>query len=659
MYALQTRTVQYPQRTDWHEDPLLVRFWDRGATLFRRLILMNEARQKAFVRAVSKCEMELQGATSEVLQQALCDVRLHLRREGLQQRHLAQAFALVRVASQQTLGLRHHDVQIRGGHALVQGFLIEMNTGEGKTLTATLAAAVAALSGRQVQVVTVNDYLAQRDATEMQPLYEWLGLRIAWVLEQAGPAERRQAYQADIVYCTGKTLTFDYLKDRIALDDRVSPLKMLLDAYTGRWQQQVLLPGLQFAIVDEVDSILIDEARTPLIISSSGGSAEEDAFYVSAIEFAQQLRQAEHFQFSENRQLIDLTLAGRHLLEQLTAEAEGLWCNRFRREEAILQALSALHRFQRDIHYIVRDDKVLIVDEHTGRIMPDRSWEKGMQQLIEVKESVSLTPPRVTLAKISFQLFFRRFLQLSGMSGTCREIAGEISRVYNLRMIRIPPHKPSQRVQHANQLFADVEQKWLAVEACIIECQQRGQPVLVGTRSILAADTLSSRLQSRGVEHQLLHARQDETEAEIVAQAGQRGRVTIATNMAGRGTDIKLQAGVAELGGLHVLITELHDNQRIDRQLIGRCARQGEPGSWQEILSLEDELVANWLPVLNRLLSLLLRSAPENRAIQWMARRYYRSAQWMLERLHRRIRAKLLKAEFNLRRSLSFTGKME
>lgn len=659
MYALQTRSVQYPQRTDWHEDPWLVRVWDRCASLLQRWIHMRESRQMAFVRAVALQEARLQGLAPDIIQQALSDVRLRLRREGLQQAHLAQAFALVRVASQLTLGLRHHDVQIRGGYALVQGFLIEMNTGEGKTLTATLAAAVAALSGRQVQVVTVNDYLAQRDATEMQPLYQWLGLRTAWVLEDASPAERRQAYQADIVYCTGKTLTFDYLKDRIALEDRVSPLKMLLDMYTGRWQQQVLLPGLQFAIVDEVDSILIDEARTPLIISSQGGSAEEDVFYSQSISYARQLQQPIHFQFGENRQQIDLTLAGRQLLDQLAENAEGLWCNRFRREEAVLQALSALHRFQRDIHYIVRDDKVLIVDEHTGRVMPDRSWEKGMQQLIEVKEGVTLTPPRVTLAKISFQLFFRRFLLLSGMSGTCKEIAGEISRVYNLRMVRIPPHRPSRRLQYPGKIYADAEQKWQAIETCILACQQRGQPVLVGTRSILTADILSKRLLQQGIEHQLLHARQDGVEAEIIAQAGQRGRVTIATNMAGRGTDIKLESGVAELGGLHVLITELHDNQRIDRQLIGRCARQGEPGSWQEILSLEDELVVDWLSALNHLLRVLLRILPDNTWIQFLARRYYRSAQWRLERLHRRIRAKLLKAEFNLRRSLSFTGKME
>ncbi len=655
-----TRADRYPQRTDWDEQPLLVRTWERMAIAVHRYLTVSVLRQRRFVARVNQLDPRYAALDEAGFRAELAATRLALRRDGLREAALARAFALVRLASQRVLGLRHHDVQLRGGYILVHGFIAEMDTGEGKTLTATLAAAVAALAGRRVQVVTVNDYLAERDATEMAPLYAALGLETGIVLETHEPAQRRDAYARDITYCTGKTLAFDYLRDRLTLEARIRPLQMMLDYFTGRWQSQILLPGLQFTLVDEADSVLIDEARTPLVISSQSGDNGQEAFYRQALALARPLQEGQAFLFDdEGQRSIDLTRFGRERLASEGEQLGGVWKGEFRREEAVLQALHALHLFQRDVHYIVRDEKVMIVDEHTGRVMPDRSWEKGMQQLIELKEGLPLTPPRVTLARISFQLFFRRFLALSGMSGTMREIAGEIATIYKRRVVRVPPHRPSRRRRLPGRLFADGESRWQAVVEIVAEHHWRGQPVLVGVRAIEAADQLSQRLATAAIPHQVLHARQDGEEAAIIAEAGQRGAVTIATNMAGRGTDIKLAPGVAELGGLHVLLTELHDNRRIDRQLVGRCARQGEPGSWQELLSLDDALVRNFQPPIHDMLRALLRHAPQSLAAQWLARRWYRLAQWRLERLHRRIRARLLRSEFQLRRSLSFTGKVE
>ena len=660
MFALLTRADRYPQRTDWDEQPLLVRAWDRMAMAMHRYLTVSVARQRRFVARVNQLEPQLSGLDEAGFRAELAATRLALRRDGLREAALVRAFALVRLASQRVLGLRHHDVQLRGGYILVHGFIAEMDTGEGKTLTATLAAAVAALAGRRVQVVTVNDYLAERDTREMALLYTALGLTTGVVLEAHDLAQRRAAYGCDISYCTGKTLAFDYLRDRLAVDARIRPLQMMLDHFTGRWQENVLLPGLQFTIVDEADSVLIDEARTPLIISSQGGDNGQESFYRQALALASPLREGKDFLFDdEGQRSIDLTRAGRACLAREGEALGGVWKGQFRREEAVLQALGALHLFRRDVHYIVREEKVMIVDEHTGRVMPDRSWEKGMQQLIELKEELALTPPRVTLARISFQLFFRRFIALGGMSGTLHEIAGEIATIYKRRVVRVPPHRPSRRRCQPGRLFADAEARWAAVLGAIAGCHQRGQPVLVGVRAIEAADLLAERLTQAGIPHQVLHARQDGEEAAIIAGAGQRGAVTIATNMAGRGTDIKLAPGVAELGGLHVILTELHDNRRIDRQLVGRCARQGEPGSWQELLSLDDALVRDVRTPIRDMLRGLLCQAPQSRIAQWLARRWYRLAQWRLERLHRRIRARLLKSEFQLRRSLSFTGKME
>ncbi|MET4000737.1 preprotein translocase subunit SecA [Marinobacterium sp. MBR-109] len=659
MFSLLTSAERYPQKLDWSELPLLERTWNWLELHWTRYIRLSRRRQLRFAKQVEHIEERFRQLEDAQLKEHLQVIRLGLRCEGIKDEQLAPAFALIRVISSRLSGMRHHDVQIRGGYVLVHGCITEMDTGEGKTLTATLAAIVMALAGRQVQVVTVNDYLAGRDADEMSPLYEWFGLTVETVAEDAPREVRERAYRHPVVYCTGKTLVFDYLKDRLVLGQQLSQMGIRLkDFIRNRPGGELLLPGLQFAIVDEIDSVLIDEARTPLIISASDTSARHEEYYGHALELAEALEHEKDFMI-DGRKLIELTRKGRERLAELTQEFSPLWHNQFRREESVIQALTALHNFVRDEHYIVRDDKVMIVDEHTGRVMPDRSWEKGLHQLIELKEGVPVTPPRITLAKISFQLFFRRYMGLAGMTGTGREVASEMGHVYNLLSVRIPPHRESQRVNLGSRVFPSAELKWQALVETIVEKRANGQPVLVGTRTISAADELAGRLSQQGIEHQLLHANQDVEEALVVADAGRQGRVTIATNMAGRGTDIKLSPDVAGIGGLHVILTELHDSARVDRQLVGRCARQGQPGSWEEILSLEDELLQVLPAGIMHGLKRSLHHAPASRMAQWVARKAYQMAQKKVERYHKRIRRSLLKAEFHTRRSLSFTGKSE
>lgn len=659
MSELSFKATPYPQRTEWDERSLLDRIWDRTETLSRRLVEGSALRQRAFVRKVLRAQGQLAAMAPHAQMCALNDLRLAMRRDGMRDDLLVKAFAFVRLRAESLLGVSHYPVQIRGGYLIARGYLVEMDTGEGKTLTATLAAAAAALAGYRVQIVTVNDYLVLRDCEQMRPLFASLGLSCGAVLEEDDALARRHGYEHDIAYCTGKTLTFDYLKDRIAIRDRIDPLKMLFDRFTGRWQQKVLLPGLQFVIVDEADSILIDEARTPLIISATGDGAAEEAFHRVAMALAQVLESGDDFVRDEQARAYDLTERGRVQLDKAAEFHGALWRNRYRREEAVLLALTALYDFDRDVHYIVRDRKIMIVDEHTGRVMPDRAWERGLHQLIEIKEGLPVTPPRLTLAKISFQLFFRRFLKIGGMSGTLSEVSRELGSVYKVAVVRVPTHRKSRRRKLTGKVFVSSDARWEAVVACVVKLQLCGQPVLIGVHSIRAAEELSERLLACGVAHQALHAKQDVSEAEIVAEAGRPGRVTIATNMAGRGTDIKLGDGVADLGGLHVILTELHESKRIDRQLIGRCARQGQPGSWQYMLSLEDQLLTGFAVHTTQALSSLLALFPHSRPVTALAYWHHRRAQLRFERRFKRLRYRLLDAEFRLRRSLSFSGKVE
>lgn len=587
------------------------------------------------------------------------ELRLLAQSSGVNEVYLVAVFAVVREIAHRQLGMRHFDVQLIGGWAMMQGLVAEMETGQGKTLTATLAGSAAALAGFPTHVITVNEYLASRDANWMRPVYEALGLSVGVVRESMAPGEKQAAYACDVTYCTNKQIAFDYLRDRIEVGMHMSERQLQLESLyndqpTG---DALLLKGLYFAIVDEADSILIDEAVTPLIISTAINNDSKRVAYQRAIAYAEQLTDDE-FEIHEEFNAIEFTRAGRHKLEALGKEAGGIWRSPVLREELISQALRALHLFKRDRQYLVADNKVQIVDEFTGRLMPDRSWEGGLHQMIELKEGCEMTGDKETLARISYQRFFRRYLNLAGMTGTGSEVRTEIRKVYGLDVFRIPPAQTIQRVITSDYVSLSAEEKWQAIVARIRQLHDSGRPILIGTRSVEASEHLSGLLDAHKITHSLLNARQDEHEAEIIAKAGKKGMVTVATNMAGRGTDIKLDDEIRSLGGLHVIMTERHDSRRIDRQLFGRCARQGDPGSVETFVSLEDDLVQINTPVFLRSLIVSLCRF-DNFSTKFLARVLFFLAQRSVERRHYVARCNVLKTDDQYGDMLAFSGRME
>lgn len=639
----------YPEREEIRENVL-----DRILSASEYIIwrgLASRKRLSRIIAAVQACEKEANGLTLEEINARANALRPRLRREGFTEELAGEAFSLVRAAATETLGMRHFDVQLIGGWALLNGMVAEMATGEGKTLTATLAAATAALGGRAVHVITVNDYLAGRDAEWMRPVYSALGLTVGCVVHGVEPDQRRAAYAQDVTYCSNKEIAFDYLRDRLLLGERLRPIASKIDIVGGSdLTRKLLLRGLQFAIVDEADSVLIDEARTPLILSAQVRQTQEEQMYRQAIELAGKLRSGD---FTIKDSEIELTETGAQQLERLAKSLSGVWRGPRRCEQLVCKGLTALHRFERDKHYLVRDGKVAIIDEFTGRLMPDRSWEQGLHQLIEIKEGCEVTGRRETLARISYQRFFRRYVHLSGMTGTASEVADELWAVYRTRVAKVPTNCPVRRNRYPDLLFGSAEAKWKAVVAAIERLHLSGRPVLIGTRTVAASEHLAALFDAAGLPYRLLNARQDKDEAEIIARAGEPGRITVATNMAGRGTDIKLMAGVAERGGLHVISTELNDSARIDRQLFGRGARQGDRGSCQAILAVEDDLVKTYLPWACAWLS------GREQIPSWAGRVLFALAQHRAERIHSRARRELFALDDQLGDMLAFAGRGE
>jgi preprotein translocase subunit SecA len=618
-------------------------------------------RLEAFAHAVRRQGAELADATDATLAVQVDDLRGSLRREGLTEPLVIRSFAVVREVAHRTLGTPHYDVQLMGGWVMTRGMLAEMNTGEGKTLTATLPACAAALAGIPVHVISVNDYLVQRDAEAMGPIYRALGLTVGTILErQKDAAARRAAYQCDVTYATNKQVAFDYLRDGLARRNQRGRLQPGIERLRRDQQPQdrLLLRGLCFAIVDEADSVLIDEARTPLILSGPGGSAEQRKLYRRAVRFASELEEGTDFRLRRRESRVELTERGRERLGELARPYQGLWTGPRRRAEWIERALSALHLFERDRHYLVRDGKVEIIDQPTGRVAPDRSWERGLHQLIEIKEGCALTPENETLARISYQQFFRRYLRLAGMTGTAREVTRELWAVYRLNTVVIPTRKPLRRRARGTRVFTTQASKWKAVVERVEGLHRCSRPVLVGTCSVAASEHLSRLLAEQGLPHQVLNAHQDADEARIVAEAGQPGRVTVATNMAGRGTDIRLGPGVAESGGLHVIATQRNEARRIDRQLFGRCGRQGDPGSFEAILSLEDDPVRVYFaPPVQRLLARFGRPPlPLKARLGDFLTSLPQRAE---EARHARTRRNLIQVEEYLEDLLAFAGPME
>jgi preprotein translocase subunit SecA len=485
---------------------------------------------------------------------------------------LPEAFATVREASMRTLNMRHFDVQLIGGIVLHQGKIAEMKTGEGKTLAATLPAYLNSLTGNGVHVITVNDYLARRDTEWMGTIYKFLGLSVGTILHGLDDRERQAAYSSDITYGTNNEFGFDYLRDNMKFDRR-----------------SLVQGQLNFAIVDEVDSILIDEARTPLIIS---GPAEKSTdLYYQINNLIPRLSKEADYTIDEKARSAILTEDGVAKAEKLL-QVDNLFDPKYiELLHHINQALKAHTLFKRDVDYIVKSGEVIIVDEFTGRLMPGRRYSEGLHQALEAKEGVKIENENQTLATVTFQNYFRMYNKLAGMTGTADTEATEFKKIYDLEVVVIPTNKPMVRKDFPDAIYKTRREKFNAVLDEIVELYKSGQPVLVGTISIDVSESLSKKLKKRGIKHEVLNAKNHEKEAEIIAQAGQMGAVTISTNMAGRGTDIVLGEGVTDLGGLHILGTERHESRRIDNQLRGRSGRQGDPGSSRFYLALEDDLL--------------------------------------------------------------------
>lgn len=610
-------------------------------------------RLRKFVADVNAREAQLKLLGDRELAARLKTACLQMRYKGFQDSILAEAFAVIREASQRTIGLRHHDEQLIGGWAMLQGRIAEMETGEGKTLVATLAACTAAASGATVHVITVNDYLAGRDAEINRALYEFFGLSVGVIVQDVLLEKRYEQYARDIVYVSNKEIVFDYLKDRIALGNTLSSHQTLRSVYRGNQKARVLLNGLHVAIVDEADSILIDEARTPLIISDTSPDETGGEMYHRSLELAKMLVKDEHFGITEHRE-VWLTNAGENHLRELTRDAEGVWTSTLWRNELVQKALTALWCYQRDQHYIVQDNKVQIVDEFSGRVMPDRSWENGLHQMVEAKEQCEVTGQRKTLSKMTYQRFLGRYLLLCGMTGTASEVRLELKRVYDLEVFRIPTRLRVVRRRLRDSCWRTADERWRAVTQRAAELSRQGHAVLIGTRSVEASESLSELLGESGLDHATLNARNDAAEAEIIARAGQRGNITIATNMAGRGTDIKPDEAVLSRGGLYVILTEFHESGRIDRQLFGRTARQGQPGMVEAMVSLEDSLFIRFAPLLTA--TMKLACSRDGRLAYGMLAPLVKYSQFLAEKHNARIRIATLKQDRKLHSLLAFSG---
>lgn len=586
-------------------------------------------------------------------------LRAIFRRRGRESTQLeGSALALCVEAARRKIGLSAHTEQIMGALAIRKGLLAEMATGEGKTLTIALAAVAPGWSGRPVHVITANDYLAGRDAKSFKSYYQLCGIEVGHVSGEMPPADRRERYEAEVVYTTAKELVADFLRDRLQLGTLVEPGRRLIRTMLqpGRaLSQRIVMRGLHTAIVDEADHAMIDEAVTPLIISRQVPNAPLVEASRTAYEIAAQFVPGDHYRIDRRYKEVELTKAAKEKIAAAVSGLPGIWQGQARGNDLVRQALQAREFFHRDEQYVISDGKLIIVDESTGRLMPQRTWSEGLHQAIEAKEGLEISSPAETLSRLSFQRFFRLFYHLSGLTGTATEAAKEFWHIYQLPVVSIPHHRPCIRREPLDRIFATADAKWSAVTEEIVTRHARGQPVLVGTRSVEASEHLAGLLRARGLNFSVLNATRHAEEGAIVARAGHRGKITIATNMAGRGTDIRLGAGVADLGGLHVLATERHESRRIDRQLAGRSARQGDPGSAQSFVSLEDDLVRRHLPgaIRQRVRGLLAAGLPGANKLGAAAVRF---AQKSSQRLAFQQRRSVLRNDSKLDESLGFTA---
>ncbi|MCH2115264.1 MAG: preprotein translocase subunit SecA [Pirellulales bacterium] len=604
------------------------------------------ARCARYVPRVAALEAEMQRLSDYDLRKMSLGLRYRSRSGEPLDKLLVEAFALVRESARRTLNMRHFDVQILGGAAMHHRSIVEMQTGEGKTLTATLPLYLGALEGKGVHLATVNDYLARRDAEWMKPIFSALGMSVGIIQGQQPQPERRTAYMADVTYGTANEMGFDFLRDRLlnrTLSEGNKDLFGQMLGVSGKdGNDQPVQRRLHFMLVDEADSILIDEARTPLIISALPGEDEEIA--AEAFNWAAKVRdefeENEDYDYDHENRTIELTLEGRQRVRRLAKPSAMDRLPLSTIYEYVERAIKVAREMFLDRHYVVRDEEIVIVDEFTGRLAEGRKWRAGIHQAIEAQESVEITFATNQAARITIQDLFLRYERLAGMTGTASTSRGELKKIYEVHVLSIPTNKPPIRRQLPTLVFGTAEQKWAAVVEDAVEQHALERPVLIGTRSIDKSEHLAALLAQRGMEPVVLNARHVAQEAEIVERAGQRGKVTVATNMAGRGTDIKLGEDIHQLGGLHVICTELHEAQRVDRQLIGRCGRQGDPGTYRQFLALDDEiLLLGYGP--NKAARLEQRGLRAPGQIRGMER-LFRKAQRRVEQRHFRDRKILL-----------------
>jgi len=559
--------------------------------------------------AVVALEPQWTDLTDAQLDEKVLSLREAFARRTHDRQQIRQGLAAVREVAHREIGEKPYPVQIRGALGLFHGQIVEMVTGEGKTLTASLAAVLLAWLRRPVHVVTVNDYLAQRDADSRQPIYRRCGVFAAPVLGETPDHQRSQAYRLPILYSTQKELVADWLRDQLRLGRIIDPVsaRWLKDSVTTSEQPlapEVMVPGLHVALVDEVDAVLIDEAVTPLIIAQPRGEDAQVLLYQRARDLTSGLESGRDFTIEPAKRRVRLTPSGKAAVTaSIRPDEHGVWRAIRRREELVEQALVASHCYHHGQQYQIVEDRIVIVDEYSGRFMEDRQWQHGLHQAVEAKHDLPVTADRETLASMSFQRFFRLYSHLCGMTGTAADAKPEMEQTYGLPVRIIPTNRPLKRDRLDDMIFVKANDKWQAIVEEIRQMHTLGRPVLVGTRSIDASEYLSRLLNDQQLPHQVLNAVHHKAEAQIIAQAGQSGAITVATNMAGRGTDIKLGPGISDLGGLHVLMTERYTSSRIDRQLIGRAGRQGDPGSARAIISLEDDLVQKYAPGLARFIT--------------------------------------------------------
>jgi preprotein translocase subunit SecA len=568
---------------------------------------------------------------------------------------IVDAFALVREAAHRSIGMRHYPVQLLGGIAMHFGSIAVMQTGEGKTLTATLPMYLAALTGRGAQLATANDYLAERDAELMRPVYDALGLTVGVVKTDSTRPDRQLAYAADVTYSTAKEIGFDFLRDRLFHRRMEQGHSGLIAGMLGDTTNDGSLKPVQrepyFILVDEADSILIDEARTPLIVSSAPDEIAQAkaTLYRWAWEVCHQFLEGEHFVADPKTRQVNLNGGGRKLARKLPHPEILHQTPVMDIYDQLEQAIFVEANYIRDRHYVIRDSEVVIVDEFTGRLAEGRKWRAGLHQAIEAREQLEISVETGEAARITIQDLFLRYQRLAGMTGTAANSAPELRKIYDVKVVDVPTNKPPKRIQWPDQVFGSESQKWYAIADEIESLHRTGRPVLVGTRSIDKSEHLSNILTERKIHHDVLNARHLSREAAIVAGAGKVSRVTVATNMAGRGTDIQVSRPALDLGGLHVICTELHESARIDRQLIGRCGRQGDPGTFRHFMSLEDDLLETGLGAARAARIANFRTEAAKTLARFAP--LFRKAQEKIERKHFQSRKLLLHHE-NLRQDM-------